>query len=63
MIKFTSAPSYAGDISLFQSMLALIRIKNLKAHISVLPVISNKYNRKVIANKAHQRIYKALRTI
>ena len=61
--KFTSAPSYAGDISLVQSMLALIRTKNLTAYISVLPVISNKKNRKIIANKAHQKIYKALRTI
>ncbi|MDC0542341.1 1-acyl-sn-glycerol-3-phosphate acyltransferase [Methylophilaceae bacterium] len=58
--KFTSAPSYAGDISLVQSMLSSIRIKNLTAHISVLPVISNKKNRKIIANKTHQRIYKAL---
>lgn len=59
--KFTPAPSYAGDINLAQSLLALIRIKNLKAQISVLPIISSKNNRKVIANKAHQRIYKALR--
>ena len=58
--KFTSAPSYAGDISLVQSMLSSIRIKNLTAHISVLPVISNKKNRKIISNKTHQRIYKAL---
>ena len=58
--KFTSAPSYAGDISLVQSMLSSIRIKNLTAHISVLPVISNKKNRKVVANEAHQKIYKAL---
>jgi len=42
-------------------LLALMRIKNLKAQISVLPIISSKNNRKVIANKAHQRIYKALR--
>lgn len=61
--KFTTAPSYAGDISLVQSMLTLIRIKNLTAHIAMLPVISNKENRKVIANEARQRIYKALRTI
>ena len=61
--KFTSAPSYSGDISLVQSMLALIQIKNLKAQIFVLPVISNKYDRKVIANEAHQRIFKALKAI
>ena len=33
---------------------------NLTAHISVLPVVSNKKNRKVVANEAHQKIYKAL---
>ena len=58
--KFTSAPSYAGDISLAQSMWALIKGKNLTAHISVLPVVSNKKNRKVVANEAHKKIYKAL---
>ena len=58
--KFSSAPSYAGDISLPQSMWALIKVKNLTAHISVLPVVSNKKNRKIVANEAHQKIYKAL---
>jgi len=41
-------------------MCALIKVKNLIAHISVLPVVSNKKNRKVVANEAHQKIYKAL---
>jgi len=58
--QFTPAPSYAGDISLAQSMLALIKSKNLKAKISVLPIISYKNDRKIIANEAHQSIYKAL---
>ena len=61
--KFSSAPSYAADISLAQSMLALIKVKNLTAHISVLQVVSSKKNRKFIANEAHQKIYKALSTI
>ncbi len=61
--EFSSAPSYAADISLAQSMLALIKVKNLTAHISVLPVVSSKKNRKFIANEAHQKIYKALSKI
>jgi hypothetical protein len=44
-------------------MWALIKVKNLTAHISVLPVISNKKNRKFIANEAHQKIYNAISTI
>ena len=58
--KFTSSPSYEADISLARSMWALIKVKNLTAHISVLPLVSNKKNRKFVANEAHQKIYKAL---
>lgn len=58
--RFSASPSYAGDITLLQSILTLVKNKNLKASIFVLPKISSKNNRKIIANKAREMIYKAL---
>ena len=58
--RFSASPSYAGDITLLQSILTLVKNKNLKASIFILPKISSKNNRKIIANKAREMIYKAL---
>ena len=58
--NFTSAPSYAGEISLLKSILTLIRTKNLKAKLTILPRIKAIKDRKIIANKTHQMINKAL---
>ena len=67
VIKYTeqnnlsTAPSYAGDISLMQSMMSLIRLKNIKAKLSILPKIPSNVNRKMLAEKTHKKIYEALK--
>ncbi|MDC0126980.1 1-acyl-sn-glycerol-3-phosphate acyltransferase [Methylophilaceae bacterium] len=54
--KFTSAPSYIGDMSLVDSVLNLIKLEKIDAKITILSPISKNRSRKLLAKKAYQII-------
>jgi len=54
--KFTSAPSYIGDMSLIDSVLNLIKLDNIDAKITILSPIRKDGSRKSLAKKTYQKI-------
>ena len=54
--KFTSAPSYIGDMSLIDSVLNLIKLDSIDAKITILSPISKSDSRKSLAKKTYQKI-------
>jgi len=58
--KFTSAPSYFGDMSLLQSTFNLIKLDNIEANLNISPQIKSTSDRKELARKAYDAIVKFL---
>ena len=58
--KFCSAPAYYNDLSLFDSIINLIKFDNIVAKLTILPEIKSNFNRKVLANKAYAKINKVI---
>ena len=58
--KFTSAPSYFDDMSLFKSIFNLTKFNNIEAKLIVLPNIKFTSDRKKLASKAYIEIGKVL---
>ncbi len=58
--KFCSAPAYYNDLSLFDSIINLIKLDNIVAKLTILPEIKSSFDRKVLANKAYAKINKVI---
>ena len=54
--KFTSAPSYAGNTTLMESILNLINLERIDAKITILNSIRKVASRKLLARKAYKNI-------
>ena len=54
--KFTSAPSYIGDMSLIASILNLIKLDSIDARITILSPMKEDGNRKSLAKKTYLKI-------
>ncbi len=58
--KFCSAAAYYNDLSLFDSIINLIKLDNIVAKLTILPEIKSSFDRKVLANKAYAKINKVI---
>jgi len=58
--KFTSAPSYFGDMSLLKSLFNLIELNDVEAKLTILSKIKPTSDRKMLANKAYMVINKVI---
>ena len=54
--NFCSAPAYCGDLSLLDSVINLIKIKNIDAKLTILPELKGISDRKTLAVKAYSAI-------
>ena len=60
--KFTTAPSYTGDMSLIASVLNLIKLDSIDVRVTILSPIRKDNNRKSLAKKSYQIINEIIKS-